>query len=268
MRRRHKECQDKFDSGTERILDTARRGMKPSTDFKTIEKELRSIAKSSFIDETYLKTLLIKVWGDSVLEMLDDDVLSEDEEQALTLFKEHFSLKQDDLDESGAYSMVIKASVIRKILEGKIPERIQIQGSMPFNLQKDEKLVWLFQNVQFYEERTRTKYVGGYQGVSIRVAKGFYYRVGGFRGAPVKTAETIHIDTGLLGVTNKHIYFAGAVKAFKIRYDKIVSFMPYQDGIGIQRDAMTAKPHLFITGDGWFTYNLLFNLSQRQGTNQ
>ena len=28
------------------------------------------------------------------------------------------------------------------------------------------------------------------------------------------------------------------------------------DGFGIMRDAQTAKPQAFQTGDGWFPYNL------------
>ena len=31
------------------------------------------------------------------------------------------------------------------------------------------------------------------------------------------------------------------------------------------RDAQTAKPHSFRTGDGWFAYNLAANLAQPQG---
>jgi hypothetical protein len=47
-----------------------------------------------------------------------------------------------------------------------------------------------------------------------------------------------------------------------VPYNKIVSFLPFDDGIGIVRDAQTAKPQIFKTGDGWFTYNLLVNLAQ------
>ena len=36
------------------------------------------------------------------------------------------------------------------------------------------------------------------------------------------------------------------------------------DGVGIRRDAATAKPQFFITGDGWFTYNLLVNVGNVQ----
>ena len=65
-----------------------------------------------------------------------------------------------------------------------------------------------------------------------------------------------------MGITTKHIYFAGARKKFRVRYDRIVSFEPYDDGFGIMRDAQTAKPQTFRTGDGWFAYNLAVNLSQ------
>lgn len=180
-------------------------------------------------------------------------------------FKEFFALSQEDLDRNGAFSRVAKSAVIRDILEGKIPNRVRIVGSLPFNLQKGETIVWLFYNVKYYEQITRTQYVGGYSGLSFRVARGVYYRVGGFRGNPVQTTQTVHVDTGTLAVTNKHIYFAGSAKAFKIRCDKIVSFTPYSDGVGIQRDALTAKPQSFETGDGWFSYNLLMNLAQMAG---
>ncbi len=68
------------------------------------------------------------------------------------------------------------------------------------------------------------------------------------------------MGTGIMAVTNKHIYFTSSQKTFRVRLDKIVSFMPYSDGVGIQRDAASAKPQFFITGDGWFTYNLLVNV--------
>jgi len=72
----------------------------------------------------------------------------------------------------------------------------------------------------------------------------------------------VHVDTDLLGVTTKHIYFAGASKRFRINYSKIVAFEPYEDGIGVQRDAQRAKHQSFLTGDGWFVYNLIVNLAQ------
>lgn len=201
-------------------------------------------------------------WEKAVDLAFDDGLLSEKEESALSELKEHFGLSQQILDRTGAYSKLVKGAVLRDIMNGNLPERMKIDGNLPFNLQKTEKVVWVFQNINYYEEKSRTRYVGGSQGVSIRIAKGLYYRAGSFKAERVQTSETIHADTGLLGVTDKHIYFAGPSKRFRIAYNKIVAFEPFSDGIGVQGDAQTAKPQSFQTGDGWFTYNLITNLAQ------
>ena len=83
-----------------------------------------------------------------------------------------------------------------------------------------------------------------------------------FKSRLIEREETVHQDTGLLGFTTKHIYFSGPKKKFRVRYDKIVDFEPYDDGLGIMNDNQTAKPQAFRTGDGWFSFNLAVNLAQ------
>ena len=157
---------------------------------------------------------------------------------------------------------MVKGAVIRDLTEGVVPDRVNVHGQLPFNFLKSEKLIWVFQNVKYLEQRSQKRYVGGSQGVSIRVARGIYFRTSSFKGRPVVETETVEAGMGLLAVTNKHLYFGGGTgKSFRIRLDKIVSFEPYSDGIGIQRDAASAKPQIFKTGDGWFTYNLVQNAS-------
>ena len=51
-----------------------------------------------------------------------------------------------------------------------------------------------------------------------------------------------------------------------MKYDKIVDFEPYSDGFGIMREAQTAKPQFFRTGDGWFAYNLATNLARMRAS--
>ena len=68
------------------------------------------------------------------------------------------------------------------------------------------------------------------------------------------------MDTGLLGITTRHMYFAGDSKRFRVRHDRIVTIEPYSDGVGIMRDSVRARPETFRIGDGWFAYNLLRNI--------
>ena len=154
--------------------------------------------------------------------------------------------------------------MIRDVTQGIIPQRQLASGHVPFNLMKSEQLVWVIQDVDYLETVVRRERQGTSHGLSIRVARGLYYRPSTFRSQPIEWEETVHADTGMLGLTTKHIYFAGSRKRFRVRYDKVVAFEPFSDGFGIMRDAQTAKPQTFRTGDGWFPYNLAVNLAQVQ----
>ena len=258
----HKDCKQKHEQGKSEIISMVSNMGAKGGDLLHLEGSIKQIASMSFINDESLKSIIVQGWEKAVDIAFDDNLLSEQEESSLGKIIEHFALSQQVLDKKGAYSRLVKGTVLRDIMEGNLPERMKVDGNLPFNLHKAEKIVWVFRDVNYYEQKNRTRYVGGSKGVSIRIAKGVYYRVGAFKGERVQTPETVHVDTGLLGVTNKHIYFAGPAKGFRIAYNKIVSFEPFFDGIGIQRDAQTAKPQSFQTGDGWFTYNLITNLAQ------
>ncbi|MFX0142010.1 MAG: hypothetical protein ACFFDN_50705 [Candidatus Hodarchaeota archaeon] len=262
LKKKHPECERLHKNGWKSMLETAKKSVMSGEGFNSLLPQLENLARKSYISKGKIREVLIQGWSNAVTDFLDDGVLSEEEEKYLTEFQEHFNLSQSELDSNGSLTKTVKAAILRDVLNGEIPEKINIKNSLPFNLQKTEKMIWLFNNVEYYEEKTRRHYEGGHQGFSIRVAKGLYYRAGAFKGYPVEKTEIVPIDIGLMGITNKHIYFTGDRKSFRVKYDKIVSFTPYDDGIGIQRDAASAKPQIFKTNDGWFSYNLISNLAQ------
>ena len=155
--------------------------------------------------------------------------------------------------------------MIRDVTQGIVPQRQQVSGHVPFNLMKSETLVWVIPSVDYLETVVRRERRGTSHGVSIRVARGLYYRPSTFRSRPIEWEETVHADTGMLGLTTKHIHFAGRRMRFRVRYDRIVAFDPCEEGFGIMRDAQTARPQAFRTGDDWFAYNLAANPAQLQG---
>ena len=159
----------------------------------------------------------------------------------------------------------MQPAVTRDITQGVVPQRQNIAGTIPFNLMKSETLVWVIQDVDYLETVVRRERQGASHSLSIHVARGLYYRPSTFRSRPIDWAETIHAGTGMLELTTKHIYFAGSRKKFRVRYDRIVSFDPYEDGFGLIRDAQTARPQAFRTDDGWSAYNLAANLAHIQG---
>jgi hypothetical protein len=218
-------------------------------------------ARAYDVSEEKVRAAVASGWAQAVAEALDDGVLDEMKEHRLAVVAKQLGFEQDELDVNGAFSQLVKAGVLRDLLNGKVPTRVTIvDGPLPFNFQKTEHLVWVFLGVEYLEDKVRREYVGSSQGFSFRIAKGVYYRVGAFRGRPVERTHRERVDRGIMAVTTKHIYFASAAKSFRIRHDKIVTHIPFSNGVAVVRDAATAKPQVFITGDGWFTVNLLTNV--------
>ena len=225
-------------------------------------ESLTETLKQSTLYKDEQSMLLVQAWEAAVEGALEDGLFTLDEENALTRYIKHFNLSQSQLDAHGVHTSLIKAAVLREIAEGVVPDRQQFKGNVPFNLMKSEKPVWVMDDGDYIETIVRRERRGSSHGLSIRVARGLYYRPSTFRSRVIEREETVHQDTGLLGFTTKHIYFSGPKKKFRVRYDKIVDFEPYDDGFEIMNDNQTAKPQIFRTGDGWFSYNLAVNLAQ------
>jgi hypothetical protein len=260
LRSRHKECEREFHDGQQRIVNDVLSAIKGTDNFAALEAAISEIEKSALIPSSDRNALLAKGWENAVESFLDDKIMDLNEEVRLVQFMKHFGLAQDVLDKNGAFTRIVKAGVLRDILEGEIPQRLNIDGKLPINFQKDERLVWAFPQSDYLEDQTHREYEGSSHSYSWRIIKGVYYRTGQFQGHPVEKTERVHVDSGWVVVTDKNIYFAGPSKSVRIPFTKIVSFEPYSNGIGVMRDS--AKPQIFVTGDGWFTCNLITNLAQ------
>ena len=261
LRSVHRECQERHNAGRSEILSLVRKAVKKHSALARLKAATGRIAAESFLDTPTTRALVVEGYAQAVEDVLADGLLSDTDENNLLALQEEFGLTQAELDQKSAYTKVVQAHVLRELADGKLPDEFGVRGNLPFNMQRGEQLVWLFQGVRFYEPRTRRHIEGRSSGVSIRLARGVYYRTGGFRGHPVETTVNEHKATGVLAFTTKHVYFASPEKSFRIPYTKIVAFTPYSDGIGLQRDAQSAKPQTFVLGDGWFVYNLAVNLS-------
>ena len=264
LRRSHKACKVSNAEGRKSVTALVQEFVsKPRHENITLlEKEIASIAHNNHISADKLKASVLEGWETAVENAFADDILDEHEEERLAAIQESFGLTQDELNQNESFTRVVKGAILRDVLNGNVPERLTIQGEMPFNLQKSESIIWLFQDVDYFTQKVQAVRVSETSGFSMRITKRLYYRTGSFQGQTIESTETVYVDNGTLGITDKHVYFSSPSTSFRIRLDKILSFMPYEDGIGLHKDANHAQPQTFITGDGWFTYNLIANASQ------
>ena len=180
----HKECHSKYLSGTYKIPEITFNAIIEQSDFTKLDYDIGEIASHHFIkDDSVIKKYVIRGFNRVVDHYLEDGVLSIEEEDKLTEFLNHYDFNQEDLSEFHTMEKIVKASILRDVTEGKEPTaKINITTPLPILLQKSEYVVWLFNGVQFYEQRSKTTYQGSSQGMSIRVAKGVYYRTAAFKG--------------------------------------------------------------------------------------
>ena len=269
LRNKHSECEAKEKARLamvkvlkDKLRESVVAAMLQPSEAGRIRDLIQEAAQSGKLTRDDVRDAIISGWCNSVDKCLEDGVIDEEEERKLMALKNGFEFTEEDLDKDGAHTRLVKAAVIRDVLAGTLPERLQLSDPLPINLQKGEKVIWAFGGCDYWEDKTKRTYQGGSRGASIRVMQGVYYRVGAFKGSPVYSTERVLVDKGDLYITNKHIYFSGPAKSLRVPYAKIVSFLPFDDGVGLVRDAQTAKPQIFKTGDGWFTYNLVTNLAQ------
>lgn len=259
LRWSHSECRRRHDDGVREIRSSL--SLAKTSPEGQILDHLNEIKERSYIGDEELRQLVAAEWIATVENSSEDDLLDEKFEEHLLEWRSHFALTQQQLDGKGAFTRLSKSVIIQEVLKGVVHSHVKLDANININLQPNEIIVWALPS-DYFEDKTFRSYVGSSQGISVRIMRGLYYRTGSFRGHPISSTETTYIDKGILVITNKSIYFDGSKAGFRVPYRKIVSFFPYEDGIGLFRDAANAKRQMFITGDGWFAYNLAVNLAK------
>ena len=264
LKKEHPECRSNRFNAKYEIIDNVTEAIIQSLDFDNLTNEINVIAEKNYLKQDEIPNLIVEGFDNAIDSFLDDGILTEDEENKINIFLSYYNFEQKIIDKNGSLQRVVKTSILKEILDGKIPNlpKMNDRDNLPFMLQKAESIIWLFENVDYYQQITKTVYEGRTQGVSFKIAKGIYYRTGAFKGRPVRLDEMKHLATGSVALTNKNIYFASALKNLRIPYNKIITIDQYEDGIGLQKDGANTKPQVFKGLDGWFTYNLISNLNQ------
>lgn len=205
---------------------------------------------------SYVNKLIMKVFETNAIKILEDEDITDEKESFMNEFLQKTQLAHtQELMSNRYYLNFVQGLCLKEIKEGKPVDRIKVD-EMPVLLQKEENLLWAYQNVTAYEEKTGRKYQGGSRGYSMRVFKGVYYRVGASNGHSVSYQYKDDMGKGFLILTDKNIIFSGA-KSVKIPLKKILSITPYSDGIEIVKDGANARPYTFAHFDPWFVINAI-----------
>src|SRR6266851_51997 len=147
----HQTCRDLNIAGWQDMLHQASGAALGKGELSTLRDRLRQLAVTTRQSRDVVPNVLVLGWEEAAKAALDDKVLSHEDEAALMIYARTFNLEQSDLDKRGWYARTAMSAVLREVLNGGLPTRIETDGSVPFNFQKDEVLVWLFQGVPYHE---------------------------------------------------------------------------------------------------------------------
>lgn len=214
---------------------------------------------SSVIEHKKTQAEVIKANINYVLnDLLNDTYLTKSMEENLDALVNEFGISVDALD-SDTKMLLVRSRLMRDLLEGNKHPMVVDDGTLPVMLQKGEVIIFFWNNIRIDSEQSIREYHGGSSGVSIRLAKGLYYRTGGMRGYSVSRTVGTTLGKGRVLVTNKAIYIICGDIIKKIKIANLVTVYPYSNAVTIRADGERSKPYTFWTKDSAFMATCIKN---------
>ena len=131
------------------------------------------------------------------------------------------------------------------------------------SLQKGEDCYYS-NHVDWLEHRTVTRKINyGGPTARIRIMKGIYYSAGSLAVNRVTSDQIQVIDSGIVYLTNKRVIFVGNRKNSNIRLDKILSIIPYSDGVELEKDTGKSPTLRMTSGADIFAMMISRLLNER-----
>jgi hypothetical protein len=189
-----------------------------------------------------LDRLKVDVFATAFSVAKGDQSVTEDEEKELQQIQSYLGIPDDAI--SATKKELARLRLINEIQQGNLPAIATV------NLvkQKNEVVHWVEPSSLAEEKVVRRRYEGGSQGVSLRIAKGVSYRVGGHRGHIVSETGIVPVSIGDLVITNQRIIFRGDGKSFAIKLDKILDIQIFTDMIQFSENNKP-KPRMVMFKD-------------------
>lgn len=175
----HECCIQKSNQGIEALKACVANAVAQGKQYGEIRGQLEKIVAEAVIPQQQALAAIKEGWSQGAEKRSMAQPLNEREGSAILDIGKAAGLTQDDLLKTAGGRAVFLSWRLWMVLNNQIEP---FKGPISFNLQAEEIPVFGLANVLLSEEQTGSTYVGGYSGVSIRVASGLYYHFGGMRG--------------------------------------------------------------------------------------
>ena len=213
-------------------------------DFASLKQRVGAIAGAYGFSPAITKKLLLECWEKFLDKVLEDKLLEKDEETLLTQLTKALALEEADV---APYRVkIVRAAILREVLNGIIPKRFKTNRPLRVALQKNETVIWVSRRVPACEAAPGSSGGGAPAGTGVR--------------GPAGIAETARIGSGDLIITDLNIFWASPSQTIKIPVMKLASVIADSCGVTLLEGGATARSVTFRVDDPWFISNLARNL--------
>lgn len=196
----------------------------PSVDIKA---EIAELPDANHFGTQDLQRLHDRAFQEIADGMLEDDVLTEEEERELMLAGERLGVTSERM--SRDFAELRNKLAVAQINDGRLPELDRSQVRLM--LKKTETAHGTLA-ATLMKERTVREYQSGHQGFSFRVMKGVYYHVGGSKGQAKNVgSEIVPDDQGVLTITSRRAVFTGTKRTRVFEYRNLLDMEVFSDGL-------------------------------------
>ncbi|MBI4282408.1 MAG: hypothetical protein HY672_02845 [Chloroflexi bacterium] len=186
---------------------------------------LNALSRGGQLDEQDKRSLISRAFRTFSNDVLDDDILSADEEKRLLDMASLLGIEQERLETD--FRDLLFRLVVARANDGRLP-------TLPDSkiLLKKGEIAHISMQASLMKEVVKTEYHGGYAGVSFRIAKGVRFHTGGFRGKSVVVGTEIRPeDLGVITATSQRVVFTGQRRTVEIPYTKLINLEVFSDGM-------------------------------------
>lgn len=215
---------------TNQVKDAIKAGQLDQLKKENLEKLQADLIIRDNIAQSIYQKVANEIFEKFINDKISDKRLSPDEEKELFLIAKNLGINSESTDNK--LVTLDKYRIFWQIENGDLPTL------MPdIVLQKYEALHFKTYT-NWLEERKVTKRINyGGPVARIKIAKGFYYRVGSIDLQRVSEDVWQTIDKGTVYLTNKRLIFMGNRGNKTISINKILDFKPYKNGVSLQKDS-------------------------------
>lgn len=272
LSKKHDVCESNYEQGCKSIKGLVSLACANSDGVDSIIEIVGSISAENHINAGEEKAAIVAGWERAVNHIAETGLFSKKQEHNILKIKNDFYLSEDDLDKNGAYTKFSMALVLQELFSNRINE-YNCNQNHPFAIKRTEKLIYVFNKVNYYNKKENRLYLGIPSGKPKKFEIGKVYPRGLFSNDDlidekdqIKTiSEVVRkvTDFGALAITTERIIFYGTNQNFSIEYNEMMAIKAFSDGIGLVRNDGDNNSLIFNLGDGWFAYNIIRHLTRK-----